>query len=163
MTHQKNRFKIKYSLAYTLKNIQTEELRYYHSSYNNAQMLDTTLLISNRKDLMDFLNAFAEEFIDDGLRRPDTKWKIVQIPNIIFYVNNLKDAPFGARVTFPDHIKNNHGLLNVSGDNNVWLSIETVTDGDMNAMLRSYSMIIACILKLRIVLSRVLIYPILLT
>ena len=30
MTHQKNRFKINYSLAYTLKNIETEELRYYH-------------------------------------------------------------------------------------------------------------------------------------
>ena len=54
MTHQKNRFKINYSLAYILKTIKTEELRYYHSSYNNAQMLDTALLISNRKDLMGF-------------------------------------------------------------------------------------------------------------
>ena len=119
MSHQKNCFKIDYSLAYTLKNIQTEELRYYHLSYNNSQMLDTALLISNCKDLMDFFNVLAEESFYDGLSRPDTKWKIVQISNITFYANNLKDAPLGARVTFPDHIKNNHRLVNVSGNSNL--------------------------------------------
>ena len=119
MTHQKNCFKIHYSLAYILKNIETEELKYYHSSYNNAQMLDTALLISNRKDLMDFLNVLAQESFCDGMSRPDTKWKIVQISNITFYANSLKDAPLGARVTFPDHIKNNRGLVNVLGDNNL--------------------------------------------
>ena len=118
MTDQKNCFKINYSLAYILKNIQTEELRYYHSSYNNAQMLNTALLISNRKDLMDFLNALAEESFCNELSRPDTKWKIVQIPNITFNANNLKDAPLGAKVTFPDHLKNNCELVNVLGDNN---------------------------------------------
>ena len=54
-------------------------LLYYHSSYNNAQMLDTALLISNRKGLMDFLNALTKESFYDRLSRPDTKWKIVQI------------------------------------------------------------------------------------
>ena len=44
---------------------------------------------------------------------------------------------------------------------NVWLSIETVIEGDMNAMVRNYSTIIACILKLRVVLSLMLIDPIL--
>ena len=153
-------------MVYILKNVETEELRYYHSSYNNAQILDTALLISNRKDLMDFLNVVAEESFYDGLSRPDTKCKIVQISNITFYANSLKDAPLDARVTFPDHIKNNHGLLNVSGDNNlcffnVWLSIEAVIDNVMNAMLRNYSTNIACIFKLHITHSLVLIYPIL--
>ena len=119
MIHQNNRFKINYSLAYILKNIDTEELRYHHSSYNNAQMLVIALLISNRKDLMDFLNVLAEESFYDGLSRPDTKWNIVQISDITFYANNLKDAPLGARTPFPDHIKNNRGIVNVSGDNNL--------------------------------------------
>ena len=82
-------------------------------------MLDTALSISTRKDLMDFLNALAKEPFYDGLSRLDTKWKIVQISNITFFANNLKDASLSARVTFPDHIKNNHGLLNVSGENNL--------------------------------------------
>ena len=38
MTHQKNRLKINYSLAFILKNIETKELRYYHASFNNAQI-----------------------------------------------------------------------------------------------------------------------------
>ena len=82
-------------------------------------MLDTRLLISNRKDLMDFLNVLAEGSFYDGLSRPDTKWKLVQISNITFYANHLKDAPLGARMTFPEHIKNNRGLVNGSGDNNL--------------------------------------------
>ena len=44
-----------------------------------------------------------------------------------------------------------------------WLFIEMVIDGGMNAMLRNYSMIIARILKLCIMLSLVLIYLILST
>ena len=47
MTYQKNRFKINYSLAFILKNIETKELRYYHASFNNAQILETALLINN--------------------------------------------------------------------------------------------------------------------
>ena len=73
MIHQKNRFKINYSLALILKNIETKELRYYHSSFNNAQILETALLISNRKDLINVLNSLAEESFYDGLTRPDTK------------------------------------------------------------------------------------------
>ena len=38
MKEQENRFKINYSLAYVLKNIETNELRYFHSSYNNHLM-----------------------------------------------------------------------------------------------------------------------------
>ena len=47
MTYQKNRFKINYSLAFILKNIEAKELRYYHASFNNAQILETALLINN--------------------------------------------------------------------------------------------------------------------
>ena len=44
-------------------------------------MLQTALLISNRQELLDFLNSIAEEsFID--ITRLDTKWKIIQISNI---------------------------------------------------------------------------------
>ena len=62
---QKNCFKINYSLAYILRNIETNELRYFHASYNNHLMLETALLISNRQELLDFLNSIAEEsFLD---------------------------------------------------------------------------------------------------
>ena len=101
MTHQKNRFKINYSLAFILKNIETKELRYHHTSLNNAQILETALLINNQKESLNFLNSLAEESFYDGLIRPDTKWKVVQISNITFYANNLKDAPLGAGASLP--------------------------------------------------------------
>ena len=119
MTHQKNCFKINYSLAFILKNIETKELRYCHASFNNAQILETALLINNRKELLNFLNSLAEESFYNGLIRPDTKWKVVQISNITFYANNLKDAPLGAGAFLPTYITNNFGLANVSGDNNL--------------------------------------------
>ena len=77
MKEQKNRFKINYSLAYILRNIETDELRYFHASYNNHLMLETTLLISNRQELQDFLNSIAEESFIENIRRPDTKLKII--------------------------------------------------------------------------------------
>ena len=119
MKEQENRFKINYSLAYVLKNIETNELRYFHSSYNNHLMLETALLISNRQELLDFLNSIAEESFMENITRPDTKWKVIQISNLTFYINHLQDAPLGAPIDLPDFIINNHGLANVSAEDNL--------------------------------------------
>ena len=116
MKYQTNRFKINYILAFIFKNIETKELRYYHSSFNNAQILEAALLTSNEKELLNFLNSLAEESFYDGLTRTDTKWKVVQISNISVYVSSLKDALLGAGASLPDYITNNHGLANSSGD-----------------------------------------------
>ena len=77
-------------------------------------MMETARLISNRQELIQFLNTLAEESFFDKINRPDTKWKIVDIPNITFYVNHIKDAPLGAPIFLPNYIKNNRGLRNVS-------------------------------------------------
>ena len=77
-------------------------------------MMETSHLISNRHELIEFLNTLAEESFFDKINRPDSKWKIVDIPNITFYVNHIKDAPLGAPIFHPTYIKNNHGLRNVS-------------------------------------------------
>ena len=61
----------------------------------------------------------AKESFFDKINRPDSKWKIVDIPNITFYVNHVKDAPLGAPISLPDYIKNNHGLRNVSASDNL--------------------------------------------
>ena len=119
MKEQENRFKINYSLAYVLKNIETNELRYFHSSYNNHLMLETALLISNRQELLDFLNSIAEESFMENITIPDTKWKVIQISNLTFYINHLQDAPLGAPIDLPDFIMNNHGLANVSAEDNL--------------------------------------------
>ena len=93
-------------------------------------MMETAYLISNRQELIEFLNALAEKSFFDKINRPDTKWKIVNIPNITFYVNHIKDAPLGAPVDLPDYIKNNYSLRNVSADGNLcfcYCLVQTLT------------------------------------
>ena len=116
---QFHRFKINYSFGYILKNINDNELRYYHSSFNNSVMMETARLISNRQELIEFLNTLSEESFFEKINRPDSKWKVVDIPNITFYINHLKDAPLGAPISLPDYIINNHGLRNVSSSDNL--------------------------------------------
>ena len=96
MKQQKNRLKISCNLAYILRNIETDELHYFHASYNNHLMLEIGLLISNTQELLDFLNSIAEESFIENITRPDTKWKIIQVSNIIVYINHLQDVPLGA-------------------------------------------------------------------
>ena len=99
---QFHRFKINYSFGYILKNINDNELRYYHSSFNNSVMMETARLISNRQELIEFLNTLSEESFFEKINRPDSKWKVVDIPNITFYINHLKDAPLGVPISLPD-------------------------------------------------------------
>ena len=53
-------------------------------------------------------------------------------------MNSLKDALLGAGASLPDYITNNHGLANVSGDDNfgffaVWLLIKELINVRVNA------------------------------
>ena len=118
MHNRKNRFKINYAVGYVLRNIDTNEFRYYHPS-NNGLFLNTALLISNGEELMDFLNTISEEDFLDSISRPDTKWKIYQATNILFFVHDLKNAPLGGDLLLPDYIKFNRGLVNVSAENDL--------------------------------------------
>ena len=116
---QKNRFKINYSFGFVLRNIKTQSCRYYHSSHNNAQVLDRAVLISNRHDLVNFLNALSEEDFLETLTRPDTKWQIVDITNVTFYVTKLKDMALDAQIDLPDNVKFNSGLVNFSAEDHL--------------------------------------------
>ena len=83
MKKQENRFKINYGFGFVLKNIETGEFRYYHAS-NNSLMLDTAILISNEAELNEFLAQIADEDFLDSVSRPDTKWRLYQITNLLF-------------------------------------------------------------------------------
>ena len=77
------------------KNIETGEFRSYHAS-NKSLMLDTAVLISNEAELNEFLAKIADEDFLDFVSRPDTKWQLYQITNLLFFVNHLKRALLGA-------------------------------------------------------------------
>ena len=70
---QLHRFKINYSFGCILKNVNDNDLRYYHSLYNNSLMMETARLISNRHELIEFLNTLSEESFFKKINRPDSK------------------------------------------------------------------------------------------
>ena len=115
MRNRNNRFKINYAIGYILRNVETDEFRYYHPS-NNVLALNTAKLISNRGELMNFLENIAEEDFLDNVTRPDTKWKVHRATNILFFVHKLNDTPLSTNIQLPDYIKLNRGPVNVKGD-----------------------------------------------
>ena len=52
-------FKINVSFGFILRHMETGELRYYHSSQNNARFLDVPHLIRTEEDLERFLEELS--------------------------------------------------------------------------------------------------------
>ena len=119
MRDQQTRFKLNYSCGYVLRNVDTDELRYYHPSSNNAQVLDAAVTISNSKKLEEFLRKIAAEDFLENFNRPDAKWKLLQITTLAFYLNHLADAPLSGPVEFPDFLTHNRGVLNHTANDNL--------------------------------------------
>ena len=83
MKNQENRFKINYGFRFVLKNIKQREFRYYQASINSL-MLDGAVFISNEAELNEFLAKIADKDYLDSIFRPDTKWQLYQITNLLF-------------------------------------------------------------------------------
>ena len=95
MKNQKTRFKINYAFGFVLRNFETDEFRYYLAS-NNTLMLNTAVLISNKTELNELLATITDKSFPDFILRPDTKWRLHQITNLLFSVNHMKCTPMGA-------------------------------------------------------------------
>ena len=103
---QTTAFKINVSFGFFLRQIETGELRYYHSSQNNSRFVDVPHLIRTEEDLERFIDELQVQDILEFIRqqRHDTKLIVHLLTNVTFYVNKLFDHPIGARVVLPDHI-----------------------------------------------------------
>jgi hypothetical protein len=101
---QTTAFEINVLFGFILRHMETGELRYYHSSLNNSRFFDVPHLIRTEEDLEKFLDELQGQEILDYIRqkRPDTKWVVLLLTNVTFYVNKLFDHPIGARVVLPE-------------------------------------------------------------
>ena len=118
MKNQKNRFKINYACGFELRNIEIGKFRYYHT-LNNTLMLDIAVLIFNETELNELLVNITDKSFPDFVSRPDTKWQLHQITNLLFFVNHFKRVLLGAPLPLPNFIKRNRGLINVSDGGNL--------------------------------------------
>ena len=110
-THENTRFKISYSYGLILRNVETDQLRYFYGSLGKARMLDfAVLLISNQDDPRTFFRKHLRFRHEERIERPDTKWVLVTVINIIFFISLLPNIPIGGWVELPSFIVNNKGL-----------------------------------------------------
>ena len=91
-------------------------MRFFHPSFGNTCVLPKSTLISDSADLHRFLEGIFDQDFYELVERPNTKWRIVHITNIAFYVNKLSDAPIGRKVELPAYIVNNSGITALNTD-----------------------------------------------
>jgi hypothetical protein len=97
---QTTAFKINLSFGFILRNVETGELRYYHSSQNNSGFVDVPHLIRTEEDLERFLEELSRHDMLEYIRqqRPDTIWVVHLLTNVAFYVNKINTHPVGGGV-----------------------------------------------------------------
>jgi hypothetical protein len=82
------RAKVNCSIGCLLVHRTTGELRYFHSSENNASVFDRPRLVSTIDNLRDLYEELARRDLDEEARqrRPNTSWTLRAITNLTFYV-----------------------------------------------------------------------------
>ena len=117
---QTSAFRINVSFGFILRNVETGELRYYHSSQNNPGFCYVPHLIRNEEDFDKCLDDLSRHDTLEYIRqqRPDTKWVVHLLTNVTFYVNKLFDHPIGARVVLSDHILKSKAVVALVGRSN---------------------------------------------
>ena len=114
-TQQTSAFRINVSFGFILRNVETGELRYYHPSQNNDRFFDVPYLIRNEEELDKLLDELSRHDILEYVRqqRPDTKWVVHLLANVVSDANKINDHPIAASVLLPDYIlKNRSGCIN---------------------------------------------------
>ena len=119
--NQQFRFRINASFGFVMRNVETGQLRYYHSSQNIGRLFDIPHRISNQQDFDTFVAAIIQEDILEWARqqRPDTKWIVVMVTNLTLYVNKMPDFPIGcSNIHLPEHIRYNKAIIGLERDGN---------------------------------------------
>ena len=106
----KNAAKVNVSFGYIMQNIDTGEYRYFYGDKNNY-VLDNMFQLSTAEDVKKFKEKIKELDIVEQVTviRPNTKWRLVYITNVIFDCHYLskyvkRDEFPGKFATFEYHV-----------------------------------------------------------
>ena len=117
--NQRNSFKINASFGFILQHRISGEVRYFHSSANNARILPEPISVENHDHFRDFIDQLeGGDFLEFARQmRPDSSWIVLQVTNISLYLNHLNFLIQDTAA--PIHIKNRKGVIAVSSENNM--------------------------------------------
>ena len=90
--------KVNYSHSLILNNLDTDEYVYFHSSENNARMLEYPATIYSEDDFFKFIDGLETSDPLEWARtqRPNTKWEVVCVVATTFYFHRMHDYPIGS-------------------------------------------------------------------
>ena len=110
------RAKINCSFGFILEEMETKELRYYHSSSNNAAYYPYPKLITMEPMLQEFYDTLEQEDVKEILirRKPDTRWRIRMVTNVTFYFFKLTGMGKIGASPKPKLVKNLKAILSLS-------------------------------------------------
>ena len=111
---QTTAFKINVSFGFILRNIETDERKYYYSS-GNTRIFEQPFLVKDRPTFQTFYEALKEfDSLEHAKeRRPNTKWVLEIVTNATYFVYRLKDHPIGAGTKLPDFILHNQAIVSL--------------------------------------------------
>ena len=106
-------FKLNISFGFILRNNETGESQYHHSSRNNNQAFDAPFQISNATDLQQVHDALQNLDILEWVRqqRPNSKWVVDMVTNVTYFVTKIKGHPIGRGKNLPHYIVENRGIV----------------------------------------------------
>ena len=112
-------FKMNASFGFVLRNQETGELRYFHSSLNNERVLEVPHLVRNQEEFQTGLSRIMTD--RDALehlraQRPNSKWVVHKVTNLTFYVNPIIEHPIGESVNLPPYLKHNKGIIGLENN-----------------------------------------------
>jgi hypothetical protein len=109
------RCKVNASVGCLLARRADERYRYFHSSSNNATLLDAPRVISDTNEMRALVNdVMSMDLQREGIqRRPNTEWRLHAVTNVTFYVYKMEGMTrVGCPdVDVPDYLKKNRGLF----------------------------------------------------
>ena len=115
---QANTFKMNASFGFILRNMDSEEFRYFHASNNEGKLFEEPHLIRNKEDFNQALEELKHEDILEWVKqqRPNSKWVVVSITNLTVYVTKVLNHPLIGCIekSLPDYIKYNKGVIGLA-------------------------------------------------
>ena len=113
------RIKVNCSPGFVLQHKTSGELRYFHSSSNNACIFDKPVMVRTESELSSFTNQLLEVDILERVRqrRPNTAWGIRMVTNMTFYIAKiLPMGKVGRGTDLPNYIVKHKGILPLHKD-----------------------------------------------
>ena len=108
--------KLQCSIGFILQHKTSHKLRYFHSSANNTQLLQTPKNVGKLSELLKVGKTISELDLAQFAinKRPDSSWCVLLITNITFTLTKLPFAKFGTPTALPDYIKRNKSIISLT-------------------------------------------------